>query len=272
MARLSDHLDAHKRTHTHGLNAVASDLRAGKIAYANGVKLIGQADLKPVSQETNGAIFLLQNPTGISSASYDPLLAGNGGVLIQDQSIKGLTTGMVVNINTNGYIYNSTSYGVHFYCTSARRSTNYARRYEMWGMTKNATPTTNDGVRILFNINHFWNQFWEVELYWNGSSFRVDLTEWNNPTATVRLTSTFSSAINWPTVWHISVDDLGDRLLLRAEMYESDLVTDSQCFFGTYNVASRPYKDATAFAMQNRETPGDEWLIRGYSVMDIPNA
>jgi len=271
MARLSDHLDYHKRTHTHGVDATSADLRRGKIAMANGVRLFGQADVKPMSLDINRNILLVQNPTGISSAAYNPILESNGGVIVQSSRVKGLFK-TDCTINTNGYIHSAaTSYLVFLGFTSCEKvSVINQRKYEMWGMTKNATPTTNEGVRLGFNTQHFYNQFWHVDLYWTGSVFRMDLVEWNNPTSTSRANASFSSNLDWPMIWHLIVYESGDNILVTCMAYQSNNIVDNEAITMTYTIASRPYKNSSGSFFGVRESPGDEWLVRGCSISDVP--
>jgi hypothetical protein len=271
MARLSDHLDAHKRTHTHGLNATAQDIRRGKTAYAGGQRLIGQADILPIQEPaSNETILLIQNPLGLSSGSYNPVDVANGGVLIKSSTLKGLSASNI-SINTNGYVYTAVNYLNFLVWTAAKRVTSYARKYEMWGMTKTGALTTNEGVRIWVNCSPTQNQAWVVELYWTGSAFKVDLTEWTSPTSTNRGTFTLSTNVDDPLVWHLVVYTIGDRIWIALHSYESDgaVLSDAGAYTFTYTVANRLYKDYTGGAFGVRLTPGDEWLMRGFSVMDV---
>lgn len=271
MIRLSDHLDLHKRTHTHGLDAIAADVRRGKSAFANGVKLVGHADVKPLALDTHRNIFLLQNPIGISSSSYDAILPANGGVIIQSSRIKGLYRDYLTTINGNGYLYPVNNYAVFAGFNQCEKpSVINMRKYEMWGHTKNATPTTNEGVRMGFNTQHFYSQFWHVDFYWTGSVYRMDLVEWNNPTGTLRANASFSSALDWPMIWHLIIYEAGDNILVTCMAYQSNNIIDNEAITMTYTVASRPYKNSTGSFFGVRENPGDEWLIRGCAITDVP--
>lgn len=271
MARLSDFLDAHKRTNTQGVTATAADIRRGRRAFANGSEIIGSADLRPIgSPYNNDVLLLIQPPVGVSVGSgYNIITHASNGVLIRDSRLTELSNPFTFTLNSSGYFYNASNYANSIVCSDAPRQKGLIRKYEMWGTTKNATPTTNDGVRLWINTQHEFNQSWVIDLYWTGSVWRLDLTEWNNPSAVVRGSASFSSVVDWPFIWHLTVYTMGDRIHVVAGGYESDSVADSEIVNISYSVANRPYKDATAFSVANRNTPGDEWPVRGLCVMDI---
>lgn len=270
MARLSDYLKPDKRTHTEGMTAISAELRKAKRGYANGLPVVGSADVKPLRHETNEIILLIQNPIPLVEMNpYNVVL--DGGVIIHDQRIKDLTaTPTEFILGTSGYARTSTNYASWIQYNHCHRYQAKVRKHELWGRTSSGALTTNYGVRVGFNVNHMWNAFWFGELFWNGSAFQFNLYEWTSPTATVRATTTFSTAIDDPIIWHIIIYDTGDTVWAAIDIYENDAIADGETRMVYYTVANRLYKESTGAMFGVRQTPGMQWLLRGGMVSDLP--
>jgi hypothetical protein len=273
MGRLSDYLKPGKRTFTGTLlnPPTVNEIQRGKRAWANGSLLIGAVDTKPFSAAggANRRLLLVQPPTGAASGSYNPATDARGLIINSERNL-GLA-GAAISLDANGYLYTSSSYQDFLSVVNPPRPpTNHFRKIEMWGKTKNAALSTDYGVRIAFNVQHWYNQFWFLELFWNGSAFALTLYEWNSPTGTSRATGTMSTAVDTPILWHLTLWYFDDTVWATAKVYQTNSIIDDEVISISYSIASRPYKINPGFFFGVRLTPGDQWLIRGFSVVDEP--
>lgn len=261
MASLSDYFDA---VDTGDGTAVAADIAEGKIAYVNGVRLVG------TKGAASGVLLELINPTGITAASYNPA-SEHGAVLRLDPDCGALASVGTWSLDSSGYAQNANSYA-RFANLASLPAYTTRRKYEIWGKTKDAALTNDYGIEICFNFDSAsFNDGWKVHLRWlTGTGvYELRLRRVDATVHTDIATANSTTGMDVPMNWYISVVEQGDGVVVQACLYEDDLVTDDEALSIGYTVGSRPYKAQTYTNFRARSTAGDEWLIRGCRISDL---
>lgn len=214
-----------------------------------------------------GVHLLMQNRVGSPSASYNAV--NDGAIVIKDTGFTGLTASSNTDVDTDGYWYDAAAYASFASWTTLSAYTTAKRQYEVWGKTKDATPTNAMGITIVFNQQDA-NNKWVSSLAYENASNRiyVDLYKGIAGVYTLLGVSYFTVNVNWPSMFHFSVLEQGDSVICSAAMYETDSYVDDEVITVGYNVAARPLKSYTGGSFILANTPNDEWKIRGCRVMD----
>jgi hypothetical protein len=246
-------------------DALAGDINTGKIAYSNAIRRVGIALIKPLP-EVNGVLLEYVNPTGAASSAYNPV--DGAGVIVESLVPTIITTGGW-ELDANGYAWDSTSFS-----TFAKDTTvgfpayTTARKWEVWGKTKDASLTTGSGFRLIFNYQDSSN-YWYARVNWNGTAYYWQIREYVASVDTFRAAATISTAVTVPSHFHMTLYEQGDDLILQAVMWEIDTPANDDAVSCQYNIASRPLKTETMFNLQLWSTTDDEFLIRGFRVSDL---
>jgi len=263
---LSDHTIARMRTDTG--NTVAADINSGKTAVVDGVLVTGTALIKPLPAQ-NGILLWVEAP--ISLSGYRTYLPHNTHakefVLIKDTSVTGFGSSPSWTLTTNGWAYHDlTAWASFIQGTFPAYTTR--RKYEFWGAVQDVALTTDWGVRIIFNYVDA-NNYWSIDLRWNGSAFYYTIYEVTAGVGTTRGTVTFSTALDLPARWHLIVYEQGDSIVCQCAMNELDVWTDDYIATLEYTVGSRPHKNTGACIFGLRLGPSSQWLINGCRVTDL---
>ena len=220
----------------------------------------------------NGILLDLQNPVGVTNATFLPF--SEGALLVEDKS-KLITRNSLApwNLGTDGYCspkgawYTYASHGANTLTPAA----GYARKYEVWGRTKNAALTADQGVRILFNVATQWTDYWELNLAWiPGNVFRLSLVQVAAGVVTMEGVHSFSTIVDEPAHYHMTLVDYGDTIVAMAHMWEGDNIVDDEAISLAYTVGSRPAKTAMRYYFTDfNGNVLNEWFIRGCRVQDF---
>lgn len=256
------------RMRTASGNAAASDILLGKTAIVNGTQVTGTAEIKPLGEQ-NGILLLGKTPSHLNISSYAPYNQ-HGTVLIKSTAITSFTGHNTWTLSTDGWAYNTvTSYAAFMQGIPPAYTTR--RKFEFWGAVQDITLTNAYGVRILFN----WvdaNNYWQADLRRNTGSglFYVTIWEVTAGVGTTRAGVNFSSALDMPARWHLTVYEQEDAVIVQCSMNELDNAADVYGVNISYSVASRPSKNSGlfSFGMQGGIV-GAEWLINGCRITDL---
>jgi len=245
-------------------DAVAGEIVAPKKAWVGGVELTGTIpvnDVRPV-YDYNGVLVDFLAPKGTTGA-YTPAKANH---LVFDDAVTFSSSG-TWNVNTAGYVYASTAWALIANTNSYPAWTGTLRRYQIWGIS-NSAPTTNAGVRIRFNSVDG-NNYWEALVQWDGTVYRLKLTEVTATVSTTRVNVALTAAVGHPVNFLMTVDDMGDTVWVSLVAFESDTTTDIESVSGVYSVASRPNKSGVITQFGIVSIAGDSMSIQGYRVLDL---
>jgi len=214
----------------------------------------------------NGLMLLMANPINRASSTYNPVT--QGAVLAVDSGVVGLTAPTSnTDLDADGYWYDSTSFAGYVGWTSMP-AYSVRRKYEVWGKTKNASLTSFRGIQVIFNRLDA-NNLWVAQIAWNGTQYYVELSQATAGVFTQRAVAVFTTAVAVPAIWHLTVYEQGDSVVVQGIAYESDATGDDEAISCSYTVASRANKTETRGYIAALSTINDEWLVRGCRVSDM---
>lgn len=248
-------------------DAVAADVNTGKIAYANAVRYVGTAEIKPLPEQ-DGVVLEIVNPTGGATATYNPI---NGGGVIVKSTVPTLVTTGNWDLDTNGYAWDATSFSTFIKdVTVGFAAYTTARKWEVWGKTKDAALTNNFGFRLIFNFVDGSN-YWYIRVHWNTgtSKYVFQIREYTATVDTQRGWVEIPAAVTVPSHFHMILYEQGDDIVAQLCMWEIDAYANNEAKSISYSVGSRPHKSSHMFNLQMWSTTNDEWLIRGFRVSDL---
>lgn len=215
----------------------------------------------------NGVLLEMVNPLGYTDADYNPAVDYNAVVQCAYPANLLYSTGTWA-LDSNGYATTATGYGTIVGMEGHPIHSSGMRKYETWGKTKDGTPTTSAGTRILFNYLDG-NNYWLVDLDWNGSAFELAIYSNQSGTPTTHVSMAAATTVDWPMRWHLVVYDFGDTIQAGAHVWEEDVPADDDGLHVSYTVASRPNKSASKFTFTAQAAAANEWYWRGVRVSDI---
>jgi hypothetical protein len=244
-------------------DAAAPEILEPKKAWVDGVELTGSM---PDYVANHGCILDVQNIVGAADAAYNP----SNHALLEAAGVNAWS--LTNDLDVNGYSHIDSAWGQYIATgASTPAKTTSIRKYEMWGKCPN-NPTSGDfGVRIIFNWIDI-NNYWQVYFLWSSGSgvYYARLDEVTGGSSTTRVPNQFfSSAVDSPFYWHMTVYDLGDGVIFYITGFEEDDPTNEETVKGAYTVGSRPHKTATETTFGVANDPEDQWLFRGCRISDV---
>lgn len=216
----------------------------------------------------NGVVLDMMNPLGYTDADYNPKFDYNAVVqCAYPDNIVGASGTWA--LDSNGYATTAGGYGTLIGMEGHPIQSGGMRKYEAWGKTADASPSTNTGVRILFNYVDA-NNYWLVDFDWSvGAQYVLVIYSNQAGTPTTHVTDSATTLVDWPAHWHVIVYDFGDTIETTAFVWEEDLPADDDALWGSYTVASRPFKSTSKFQFTAQVGAADQWYWRGVRVTDI---
>lgn len=228
--------------------------------------LVAPYNYVPIDRPMNTLLFM-ENPTGLTDASWstaDAVRILKPGVTAQPFD---------VSLSSDGYSTDIAAYNGYVRCYDMPNFSAPERRvFEIWGRTKDATLTHDRGVRVQFNIETKWTDYWIVQLRnISGSYYNLKLIEITASSQYTRGEVNFSTAVNEPAYFHLWVWDSFDSVVAQASMWEQDAASTShEAKSIAYYTAGRPHSGyrTEAYLSWHGSAASAEWFIAGGRIGD----